>query len=55
MLAEGYWNFGLAGLLLFPVVGGVLLVILGLAMVTGVWGAWMSSLQGVMSGVQLPL
>jgi cytochrome c-type biogenesis protein len=37
------------------IVGGVLLVILGLAMVTGVWGAWMSSLQGVMSGVQLPL
>ncbi|MCI9858826.1 cytochrome c biogenesis CcdA family protein [Microbacterium proteolyticum] len=37
------------------IVGGVLLVVLGLAMVTGVWGAWMSSLQGVMSGVQLPL
>lgn len=37
------------------IVGGVLLIVLGLAMVTGVWGAWMSSLQGVMSGVQLPL
>ncbi|MGN7969379.1 cytochrome c biogenesis CcdA family protein [Microbacterium sp. 22296] len=37
------------------IVGGILLVVLGLAMVTGVWGAWMSSLQGVMSGVQLPL
>lgn len=37
------------------IVGGILLVVLGLAMVTGVWGGWMSSLQGVMSGVQLPL
>jgi cytochrome c-type biogenesis protein len=37
------------------IVGGALLVVLGLAMVTGVWGSWMSSLQGVMSGVQLPL
>lgn len=37
------------------IVGGLLLVVLGLAMVTGVWGAWMSSLQGVMGGVQLPL
>ena len=37
------------------IVGGLLLVVLGLAMVTGVWGAWMSSLQGVINGVQLPL
>ncbi|MDQ1124557.1 cytochrome c biogenesis CcdA family protein [Microbacterium trichothecenolyticum] len=37
------------------VIGGVLLVVLGLAMVTGVWGAWMSSLQGVIGGVELPL
>ena len=35
-------------------IGGALLVVLGLLMVTGVWGTWMSSLQGVMSGVQLP-
>ncbi|MEX0153193.1 cytochrome c biogenesis CcdA family protein [Microbacterium sp. LMI1-1-1.1] len=37
------------------IIGGLLLVVLGLAMVTGVWGAWMSSLQGVMANVQLPL
>lgn len=37
------------------IVGGLLLVVLGLAMVTGIWGAWMSSLQGVMGNVQLPL
>jgi len=37
------------------IIGGLLLVVLGLAMVTGVWGAWMSSLQGVMGNVQLPL
>ena len=37
------------------IIGGLLLVILGLAMVTGVWGSWMSTLQGVMQNVQLPL
>lgn len=37
------------------VIGGALLVVLGLLMVTGAWGAWMSSLQGVIGNVQLPL
>ncbi|MFJ6653698.1 cytochrome c biogenesis CcdA family protein [Microbacterium sp. NPDC091313] len=37
------------------ILGGVLLIVLGLAMVTGVWGAWMSQLQGVFSSVPLPL
>ncbi|MDT0117231.1 cytochrome c biogenesis protein CcdA [Microbacterium sp. PRF11] len=37
------------------IIGGLLLVVLGLAMVTGVWGQWMSTLQGVMGNVQLPL
>ncbi|MBN9213134.1 MAG: cytochrome C biogenesis protein [Microbacterium sp. 71-36] len=35
--------------------GGALLIVLGLLMVTGLWGSWMSTLQGVMQGVQLPL
>lgn len=37
------------------IVGGVLLIVLGLLMVTGVWTAVMSSLTGVISGVELPL
>lgn len=36
-------------------IGGALLIVLGLLMVTGVWGTWMSTLQGVMGTVQLPL
>ncbi|TFV85295.1 cytochrome c biogenesis protein CcdA [Microbacterium sp. dk485] len=36
-------------------IGGALLILLGLAMVTGVWGAWMSQLQGVIQSVPLPL
>jgi len=36
-------------------VGGALLIVLGLLMVTGFWGQWMSTLQGVMGNVQLPL
>ena len=36
-------------------IGGGLLIVLGLLMVTGVWGQWMSTLQGVMGNVQLPL
>ena len=36
-------------------IGGVLLVALGVLMVTGVWGALMSHLQGVFAGVPLPL
>ena len=31
-------------------VGGGLLVVLGLAMVTGVWGAWAGWLQGLLTG-----
>ncbi len=37
------------------IIGGVLLVILGVLMVTGVWTAVMSQLQGVIGGVELPL
>ncbi|MDQ1085053.1 MULTISPECIES: cytochrome c biogenesis CcdA family protein [Microbacterium] len=37
------------------IIGGVLLIVLGLLMVTGVWGQWMSTLQGVIGSVQLPL
>lgn len=36
-------------------IGGVLLVVLGILMVTGVWGALMSQLQGVIASVPLPL
>jgi cytochrome c-type biogenesis protein len=36
-------------------IGGALLVVLGLLMVLGVWGSWMSQLQGVMQSVPLPL
>jgi cytochrome c-type biogenesis protein len=36
-------------------IGGVMLVLLGLAMVTGLWGSLMSQLQGVMQSVPLPL
>lgn len=36
-------------------IGGALLIVLGLLMVVGVWGTWMSTLQGVMLNVQLPL
>lgn len=37
------------------IAGGVVLVLLGLLMVTGLWTRLMSSLQGVMANVQLPL
>lgn len=40
---------------LINIVGGVLLILLGLLMVTGLWGMLMSALQGVMLGVTLPL
>ncbi|WEG09634.1 cytochrome c biogenesis protein CcdA [Microbacterium horticulturae] len=33
------------------IIGGALLIILGLLMVTGVWGVLMSNLQGVIAGV----
>lgn len=36
-------------------IGGALLVVLGILMVTGVWGALMSQLQGVIASVPLPL
>ena len=31
-------------------VGGVMLVLIGLALVTGLWGAWTQSLQGLVAG-----
>ena len=39
----------------FNIVGGVMLVVLGILMVTGVWSQIMSQLQGVMASVPLPL
>lgn len=36
-------------------IGGILLIVLGLLMVTGVWTAVMSQLQGVFANVPLPL
>ena len=36
-------------------IGGALLVVLGVLMVTGVWSAFMSQLQGVIGSVPLPL
>ena len=36
-------------------IGGGLLIVIGLVMVSGLWTAWMSELQGVMSGIQLVL
>ncbi|BFM25741.1 cytochrome c biogenesis CcdA family protein [Microbacterium sp. che218] len=40
---------------LVNLIGGSLLIVLGLLMVTGLWGQWMSVLQGVIRSVQLPL
>jgi cytochrome c-type biogenesis protein len=40
---------------LVNIVGGILLVVLGLLMVTGVWSALMAQLQGVFLNVPLPL
>ncbi len=37
------------------IIGGILLIVLGVLMVTGVWSAAMAQLQGVMSSVPLPL
>ncbi|RGE19063.1 cytochrome c biogenesis CcdA family protein [Leucobacter sp. wl10] len=37
------------------IAGGVVLVLLGVLMVTGLWTRLMSALQGVMASVQLPL
>ena len=37
------------------VVGGALLIVLGLLMVTGVWKAIMSSIGAVIGSVELPL
>lgn len=37
------------------IIGGSLLILLGLLMVTGIWGALMSTLQGVMLSVTLPI
>jgi len=36
-------------------IGGVLLIVLGVLMVTGVWTLLMSSLTGVIGSVELPL
>ncbi len=37
------------------IIGGAMLIVLGLLMVTGVWTMWMSQLQGVLVNVPLPL
>ena len=36
-------------------IGGGMLIVIGLIMVSGLWTAWMSELQGVMSGIDLVL
>jgi len=36
-------------------IGGGLLIVIGVIMVSGLWTAWMSDLQGVMSGIDLVL
>ncbi|MDE0546171.1 cytochrome c biogenesis protein CcdA [Microbacterium sp. C7(2022)] len=36
-------------------IGGAILVLLGVLMVTGVWTVWMAQLQGVFASVPLPL
>jgi cytochrome c-type biogenesis protein len=36
-------------------VGGAMLIVLGLLMVTGIWNSWMIQLQGVFLNVPLPL
>lgn len=37
------------------IIGGVMLIVLGLLMVSGVWSMWMAQLQGVLINVPLPL
>ncbi len=37
------------------IIGGVFLILIGLLMVTGVWTVWMSQLQSLIGGTQLPL
>lgn len=37
------------------IIGGVLLIVLGVLMVSGVWSMWMTQLQGVFTSVPLPL
>ena len=37
------------------IIGGALLIVLGVLMVTGLWTQLMSSLTGVIAGVELPL
>lgn len=34
----------------FAAIGGIFLIVLGLAQVTGLWGEWVASLQGAISG-----
>ncbi|WP_350347970.1 cytochrome c biogenesis protein CcdA [Agromyces sp. G08B096] len=36
-------------------IGGGLLIVIGIVMVSGLWTAWMTQLQGVMSGIDLVL
>ena len=37
------------------VVGGALLVLVGLAIATGLWARWMVALRPLISGVELPI
>jgi len=38
--------------LLIMRLGGALLILVGLALVTGLWGTWVHSLQGLISGFE---
>jgi cytochrome c-type biogenesis protein len=61
LIALGFgWVTGAVGWLkkhirAINIAGGVILMAIGTAMVTGVWQFWMSSLQAVISGTTTPL
>jgi cytochrome c-type biogenesis protein len=38
-----------------PVIGGGLLVVVGLAIATGLWQRWMIALRPLIQGVELPI
>ena len=48
-------SFALIVLIVFIVVGGAVLVLLGLLQVTGVWTALISRMQGLIAGWQPPI
>lgn len=61
LLALGFaWMAGTVGFLrrhirTINIAGGTLLILIGVLMVTGVWSAWIYSLQALIGGVTLPI